>query len=68
MGIFDRLSAHGRTLVVITHEKDVAAHAKRVVVLRDGEIVTDERQAPVSGLPPKLAAPAQVAEDLPRPA
>jgi len=46
LALFDRLSAVGRTLIVITHEHDVAARAKRVVQMRDGRIVTDERQAP----------------------
>ncbi len=55
MNIFDRLSASGRTLVVITHEEEVAAHAKRVVRLMDGRIVEDVRTTPVGGLPPRLA-------------
>jgi putative ABC transport system ATP-binding protein len=39
---FGRLSEQGRTIVLITHEEDVAAHAQRVVRLVDGEIVADE--------------------------
>ena len=54
--LFDELSAAGRTLMVITHEVDVAAHAKRVVRMRDGLIVSDVRQAPVEGPPPRLLA------------
>jgi len=34
-----------RTIVLITHERDIAAFAKRIVELRDGLIVTDERRA-----------------------
>jgi putative ABC transport system ATP-binding protein len=41
--LFDQLNRSGRTLVVITHEDDVASRAKRVVRLRDGEVVLDER-------------------------
>ncbi|MEV5502777.1 hypothetical protein AB0M50_45980, partial [Nonomuraea fuscirosea] len=52
--IMDRLSASGRTIVLITHEDDVAAHAKRVIRLVDGEVVEDRRQAPVDGPPPRL--------------
>jgi putative ABC transport system ATP-binding protein len=43
LALFDRLHAEGRTIVMITHENEVAAHARRVVRLRDGEVVADER-------------------------
>jgi putative ABC transport system ATP-binding protein len=51
--LFADLNEAGRTIVMITHEHDVAAHAKRVIALADGEIVTDERRAPVHGPPPQ---------------
>jgi putative ABC transport system ATP-binding protein len=38
------LNDAGRTIVLITHEEDVAAYAKRVVSLRDGEVVGDQRR------------------------
>ncbi|HEU5354975.1 MAG TPA: ABC transporter ATP-binding protein, partial [Actinocrinis sp.] len=56
MSLFDRLNAVGRTIVVITHEEDIAGHAKRFVRLVDGRIVEDRRLSPVDGLPPKLGA------------
>jgi len=41
---FQRLhSEHGRTIVLITHEPYVAEHAQRIISLRDGEIVSDEK-------------------------
>jgi putative ABC transport system ATP-binding protein len=43
---FDRLSReHGQTIILVTHEHDVAAHAGRVVTVRDGRIASDERAA-----------------------
>ncbi|MFJ4479155.1 ABC transporter ATP-binding protein [Streptomyces xanthochromogenes] len=54
LAVVDRLNASGRTVVLITHEDEVARHAKRVVRLVDGRIVDDVRQAPVDGPPPVL--------------
>ncbi len=51
--IFADLNADGRTIVMITHEHDVAAHAKRVIALADGEIIGDERRAPLVGASPQ---------------
>ncbi|WP_020662931.1 ABC transporter ATP-binding protein [Amycolatopsis benzoatilytica] len=42
LGVFDRLNALGRTVVVITHEDEVAHHAHRVIRVSDGQIVSDE--------------------------
>jgi len=44
MNLFARVNREGRTVVLITHEDDVAAYAGRVVRLRDGAIVSDERR------------------------
>ncbi|MFE9557640.1 ABC transporter ATP-binding protein [Streptomyces sp. NPDC006703] len=54
LAVVDRLNAAGRTVVLITHEDEVARHAKRVIRLVDGTIVDDVRQAPVDGPPPAL--------------
>jgi putative ABC transport system ATP-binding protein len=43
IGIFQELNDAGKTVVLITHEPDIAAHAKRVVYVRDGLIWRDER-------------------------
>ena len=45
LGAFEAIHAGGKTVVVVTHEEEVAAHAKRVVRLRDGVIESDIRQA-----------------------
>jgi putative ABC transport system ATP-binding protein len=42
LGMFDGLHADGRTIIVITHEHDVAARARRLVQVADGRIVSDE--------------------------
>ena len=52
--IFARLNEEGRTVVMITHEPDVAAQAKRVIRLSDGEVVEDSRLAGVRDRPPVL--------------
>jgi putative ABC transport system ATP-binding protein len=54
MRIFARLNAEGRTILLITHEQDIAAFAKRTVVIRDGLVLEDVRRAPVEGPPPQL--------------
>jgi putative ABC transport system ATP-binding protein len=45
MDVFAELHGQGQTVVMVTHEADIAAHAKRVVTLRDGLIATDQARA-----------------------
>jgi putative ABC transport system ATP-binding protein len=43
LGVFEHLNRQGRTIVLITHEEEVAAHARRVIRVRDGRIIADTR-------------------------
>jgi putative ABC transport system ATP-binding protein len=45
MHVFRDLHDQGQTIVMVTHERDIAAHAARVVTLKDGEIATDQLRA-----------------------
>ena len=42
MGIFQRLNEEGATIIMVTHERDIAMHTKRMIVCRDGEIIEDK--------------------------
>jgi putative ABC transport system ATP-binding protein len=44
MRVFQTLHGQGQTIIMVTHEADIAAHAGRVVVLRDGRIASDTRR------------------------
>jgi len=45
MALFDRLHEQGNTIVVVTHEPDIAAYAHRVITIRDGKVARDEPTA-----------------------
>jgi putative ABC transport system ATP-binding protein len=42
---FQRLNEEGRTIVLITHEREIAEHASRIVHIQDGEVLSDERRS-----------------------
>ena len=44
MKVFEVLANNGQTVIMVTHEQDIAAHARRVVVLRDGLVSSDDRR------------------------
>jgi putative ABC transport system ATP-binding protein len=58
MMLFARLHAEGQTIIMVTHEPDIAAHAERVVLLKDGKIESDQRQTPVAPRAREAAEPA----------
>lgn len=48
MALFQELVAAGMTVVLVTHEPDIAAFAGRLLVVRDGNIVSDQKQTPIA--------------------
>ncbi len=48
MKILEGLNAKGKTIIMVTHEREVAERAKRIIFMRDGNIVTDEKTAKAS--------------------
>jgi putative ABC transport system ATP-binding protein len=46
MNLFRKLHQRGHTIIVVTHDRDIAAHAERIIYLRDGKIEKDERKEP----------------------
>jgi putative ABC transport system ATP-binding protein len=46
MALFEAIHKHGNTIILVTHEEDIATHAGRIVRLRDGKIESDQPQVP----------------------
>jgi putative ABC transport system ATP-binding protein len=44
MALFDRLHRQGNTIVLVTHEHDIAEYAHRIIHLKDGKVAGDERK------------------------
>ena len=45
MGVFERLHGGGNTIIMVTHEPDIAAHARRIIHIRDGQVEKDVKRA-----------------------
>jgi len=62
MALFQELGRTGITVALVTHEPDIAEHASRVLVVKDGKILEDRRQTPKPAVvPPLPATPAEAA-------
>ncbi len=53
IGFLGKMNASGITIVLVTHEPDIAAHARRIITMKDGNVLSDE-QNPKSTIPPPL--------------
>jgi len=61
MALFQELGKSGITLLLVTHEPDIARYASRVVVMRDGRVQSDTTQVPLVADPAAAAAEAEAA-------
>jgi putative ABC transport system ATP-binding protein len=56
MNLFDELHQSGNTVVLVTHEPDIAEHAWRKVMLRDGKVISDQPTARATAAIPAIPA------------
>jgi len=54
MAMLQELGRTGITVALVTHEPDIAQYASRVVVVKDGLILTDEKRTPIPAVVPEL--------------
>ena len=62
LSVLKQLNEKGKTLVIVTHEADIAMHAKRVIQMRDGKIISDKKNEQISQ--PQTAKPQESAVDV----
>ncbi len=52
MSILKQLNAKGKTVVIVTHEPEVASQTRRIISMRDGKVISDEKNVPAGDVPP----------------
>ncbi|RRD40824.1 MacB family efflux pump subunit [Comamonadaceae bacterium OH3737_COT-264] len=65
MNILSELHAEGHTIILVTHDMQVAAHAQRIIEIRDGEIISDRPNTPANTPPPPAAQAAGARAQVP---
>jgi putative ABC transport system ATP-binding protein len=63
LALFQELNREGTTVVIVTHDPDVAGFASRLVRFRDGRVLSDRQQRPVDAAPELVASPAETAAE-----
>jgi putative ABC transport system ATP-binding protein len=63
MALFQELNREGTTVVIVTHDPDVARFASRLVRLRDGRVLSDRQQRPVDAIVELAASPVEIIPD-----
>jgi putative ABC transport system ATP-binding protein len=60
LALFEDLSRRGNTIILVTHEEEVAQHSRRIIRIRDGLIAADERLEKGGGGPPPVPGPPSI--------
>ncbi len=63
IGILKKLNEKGKTIVIVTHENEIAAHARRIITMRDGQIISDNANS-VTGKIPEIAIPQDLIKNI----
>lgn len=64
IAILKKLNEKGKTIIIVTHENEIAAHAKRVVTMRDGQIISDKTAAEANISKTKFSASENLVKDI----
>ena len=64
MGLLEEIHSKGNTIILVTHEEDIALHAHRIVRMRDGLIETDELNHEITMVSPRLTTTNEIGSDV----